>query len=151
MDPSIFRAKGVKIGGTTKVEAIKLAHLDKKYKFKLFPNTPATESGLVKVMELIPESSEMPNFILRWDEKSDTLDVDIYKNGKLCNELWGIEEYNGHHTQKIGNRRFGVKITIPNKKIFEGIIDVGLLIQAKISIKLTSHVKLKAEVIRKRD
>ena len=151
MERSRFLAKGIRVGGTTKVEPAKINYLNGKYALELFPNTPATETGFVKVMELIPKISRVPNFILRWDEKADTLDVDIYKNGKLCNELWGTVGYNGHHTQRIKNRIFWVNITIPNKKIFEGIINIGLLIQAKFSIKLTSHLKAKAEVIRKRD
>lgn len=150
MDKSRFLAKTERVTGTTQIECVKLDYLNAKYKFKLLPDTSATETGLVRVMELIPTIPEMPNFILRWDEKADTLDVDIYKNGQLCNELWDIDGYEGHHTQKIGNRIFKINIVIPNEEIFKGIINVGLLMEIFLQVKHPIKATLSVKVIRKK-
>jgi len=151
MDQGKFLAKTKRVAGITKVEPVKIDYLNEKYELKLFPDTPATNTGLVRVIELIPKISEMPNFILRWDEKADTLDVDIYRNGQVCNELWDTDGYKGHHTQKIENKTFKVNIAIPNEEIFNGSINVGLLIQLSLQTKANIKPNLSLKIIRKRD
>ena len=150
MDQKRFENKTKKVAGTAKLKILKIEYLNRDYDAKIFPDNPATKTGLVKVMELIPKISEMPKFIFRWDEKADTLDADIYKSDKICTSLWNIEGYNGHHPQKIKNRIFKIDISIPNAKIFIGIIDIGLLMQQSFSGNANIKSSLSMRIIRKK-
>jgi predicted transport protein len=79
-------------------------------------------------------------------KKKEDLDVDIYKEGRLHNELWNDPGYKGHHTQRIDgeSKIFEADIGILGKEIFKGKIDVGLFIKLTIkeSVRLTDSVKV---------
>lgn len=150
MDQKKFENKTKKVAGTTKIDVLKIEYLNQDYEKKILPDNPATKTGLVEVMELIPKISEMPKFILRWDEKANTLDVDIYKGDKIRNNLWSTKGYNGHHAQEIENRIFKIDISIPNTKIFSGIINTGLLIHQSSFANANIKPNLSIRVIRKK-
>ena len=42
------------------------------------------------IVELFPKNSLLPKFLFRWNERAEVLDIDIYKNKRLCNELWKV-------------------------------------------------------------
>ena len=146
MDPEKFKEKTKKVSGTTKVDVVSIDFLDPEYEIETLSGQSTTPTGLLEVVRLRPERMELPKFIFRWDENKDELDVDIYREEKLCNELWGEIGYNGHHTGKIPRegKVFKADISIPNRDIFRGNVDVGLFIQLTIkdSVKLTDSIKV---------
>jgi len=108
--------------GVNKVKA-GVHYIDKNYTLECCSKNRITETGLLEVAKLKPKKKSLPEFKFRWDEKADTLDVDIYKNGKLCNELWDTDGYNGHHTKRVSKDKiFEVFIKTPNGVIFDGQI-----------------------------
>jgi len=146
MNPEKFKDIDKKVAGTTKVEIVKIDYLDYNYKIEVFPDNLATSTALVKIAQLIPKNSHLPTFLFRWDKNQNTLDVDIYKEGKLCKELWNDVGYKGHQTQRVSkeSKIFDADVSMPDKRIFKGKIDVGLFIKIMIkeSAKLTDSVKV---------
>lgn len=150
MNRDKFLAKSGRIKGTTKVEPVKIDYLNEKYELKLLHDTPTTATGLVKVMELISKFPEMPSFILRWDEKDARIDVDRYKNGKICKWPGGYDE--SHHSVRMADRIFEVNIIDPdtNRKIFKGILNIGLLIEEKVTFQIRSSFTGSNKIIHKK-
>ena len=153
MDPDKFKNKKSKVAGTTRADILKKEYLDKNYRIKLLPNTPAGESGLVKAAELTPDTPRLPMFIFRWDENGNTLDIDMYKNGKICRDfewIYGANGYKGHHAVKLDGdeRLFEIDISTPRRKIFKGVLNVGLLIRElgefKMQFKATASTLFRA-------
>ena len=140
MDPNKFLRKEKKVVGTTKVKVVETDYIDRNYKIKVFSNHSTTKTGLVEVIQLFPKSPHLPHFIFRWDERSEELDIDIYRNKRICNELWNKEGYSGHHTQKVveKGRAFKVNISIPGKKVFKGKVNIGLFIRLNLKDSIVS-------------
>ena len=150
MDPEKFKNKRGKVAGTTKVKPLEIEYKNPNYEVKLLPNTPATETGLVEVMELVPKVSNLPKFVARWDEKENTLDVDMYEGEKNNrNPSWIKEEngYKGHHaTKRVGaGRIFDIDIKIPNMRIFKGSFNVGFRFEVSVndSLRIRSSIESK--------
>jgi hypothetical protein len=146
MDPEKFKEKTKKVGGTTKVEVALIDFLDSEYEVEILSEQSTTPTGLLEVIRLKPRKLELPKFIFRWDENADKLDIDIYKKERLCKELWSEIGYNGHQTKKMPGegKLFEANISIPNRHIFKGNIDVGLFMQLiiKDSTNLTDSIKV---------
>src|SRR3989338_6259511 len=124
MDPKKFYSQKIKIGGTAKVEPVITPYLAPQYALKLNSDAKGSRSGHVKVAELIGKNSNYPSFIFRWDLGAGALDIDIFIAGNYQNDLWRQPGYQGHWTQ-VHNKLKGeykVKVEIPGRKIFEGII-----------------------------
>lgn len=147
MDPEKFKKKTKKVAGTTDVDILMVEYLNPKYEIEVFSNKRTTPTGLLEVARLKPKKAELPRFIFRWDENTDDLDVDIYKEGRHRNDLWKIPDYKGHHTKKIKNRRFKANIEIPKEKVFRGVIDVGLFIKIlkRESVQITERITYKIQ------
>lgn len=141
MDPKVFASQPKRIGGSGKVDILNTQHLDPEYKTICRSDLKATQTGLVTLIDIIPQKETLPSFILRWDSNSNTVDADIYLNDENRKDLWSQYGYNGHHSTQIKGpwRKFEIDITIPERKIFAGIVNIGLLIEAapKFEIELT--------------
>jgi len=146
MDPNKFLRKEKKVAGTTKVKVVKIDYIDRNYKIKVLSNHPTTKTGLVEVIQLFSENPHLLRFIFRWDEKNEELDIDIYRNESICNELWSEKRYKGHHTQRVidNGRIFKINISVPDKRIFKGKVNVGLFIKLSLkdSIKSTDSISI---------
>ncbi len=131
MEPEEFRNREKKVGGSVSAEISCVEFESPDYSYTLYPSEAATKTGLVKFAELVPKTPDLPTFILRWDERNETLDVDLYANGEITNQLWDEPEYKGHHPQKEEGkpRQFRLDIGIPGKQIFKGTIKVGLRLE----------------------
>ena len=143
MDPEKFRNKKQKVIKTRNVE-ISLEYLNPDYyEPKLLPYRDATPTGLVKVGKITPKKPDLPEFLLRCDKNGNALDVDIYKDSKISNNLWRKSGYKGHHTKKIdsGKRIFEVDIRIPGRRIIQGKINMELFFEQVM--KVESKVKPK--------
>ena len=153
MDPVKFKDKNPKVSGTTEVAIFKIKYKDPNYKIKLLPYKFATGTALVKVAKLIPDVPKKPTFVFRWDEKANALDVDMYKEGKKCKSTaWTHQRngYKGHHTTRVyGYKRlFKAEINIPERKIFKGIINVGLFIEEAMKAQARAKTTLSLRIFR---
>ena len=142
MDPEVFASQPKRIGGSGKVDILNTQHLDPEYKTICYSDLKAPPTGLVTLIDIVAAKEKtLPSFSLRWDSKSDTVDVDIYLNGKNRKDLWDKPGYNGHHSTRIKGpwRRFTIDITIPDRKVFTGTVNIGLLIEVnqKLELELT--------------
>lgn len=148
MNKNEFYNEQIKVGGTTDVEPISIKYKDKDYNFKTHPNNKASKTGHVVIAELIPNDEKLPRFIFRWDHGDGIMDVDIFSGGKNHRVLWKQEGYCGHRTKLIDDERreYFVLIKIPERKIFEGVIKVGLLTELNlfddISISESADIKV---------
>ncbi len=142
MDPEEFKKKKRKVAGITKVETQRV-YLNPEYTIKTFENTKTTKTAWVRVAEISSDKPGNPAFILRWDKKADTIDADIHLNRDKRNDLWSKQGYTGHHPQKVKDKIFNVKIETPQGLIYEGELNIGLLIeqQMKLSVIFTDNVE----------
>lgn len=110
------------------------------YDLELFPEGEITEQGLLLCGKLKPQQPLLPEFWIRWDEKGDHLDVDM-KSDEGCQDDWENEThgYKGHRPQKASDRlgrAFNLLITIPDLKVFEGVISFNLARGVKATVTI---------------
>jgi hypothetical protein len=125
-----FAEKPIKVIGSTGVEFVTLLYKDTGYDLKIFPNRKCDVTGHIIFAELDPLNNQFPSFIFRWDHGDKVVDVDILLNNKDRKDLWNYEGYNGHHAKLFDNevQEYSFLIETPGRKIFEGTINVGLLV-----------------------
>jgi hypothetical protein len=103
------------------------------------------------VGKLKPKISSLPEFWLRWDEKKEELDVDMYGDSKH-KEDWinSRNGYEGHHTKKVtgGGRDFKVSIKIPNVNVFQGVLGFNLERDLELIEKIKVHTGASDKLIR---
>lgn len=137
----------IRVGGTTDVEPVSITYKDASYDLKLYPNNKASETGHVVIAKLSPENNALPSFIFRWDHPAGVMDVDIFLGGKDCKNLWKQPGYKGHWTKLTDDkkREYSVLIEIPERKIFEGTVKVGLLTEINVydTLNISESVNIK--------
>lgn len=139
MDPNVFASQPSRVGGSGKVDILNTKYLDPDYEIISCSDQKATPTGLVTLIQISPKKDKtFPSFFLRWDSNPETIDVDIYLDGKNRKDLWGRPGYCGHHTKRIRGegRKFEVNITIPERNIFMGIVNIGLLVEVNLKVEL---------------
>jgi hypothetical protein len=146
MDPKKFAQKNSKVAGTTKIDLIETQTQYRDSDYKLVPcsDTIATETGFVIIATLKAQRDKrLPEFYLRWDDKKDELDVDIYVDGVNCKDLWRQPGYNGHKTIPFNpdEREFKVCIKTPERRVFEGVIRVRLLFSVGIQLHCRNQTR----------
>lgn len=139
MDKKSIKRDG-RAWGLRNITVTNIDYLSPNYTINTYSNNELTEHGLLVVAELKPNDLNLPKFVFRWDEKQETLDVDVYVNDKPKKRLWN-KGYAGHHTQRVVSKKgrvFYAKIKSPKEDIFKGLIQVqikrALLLEEKISI-----------------
>ena len=141
MDPKKYSDLQIKVAGTTKV-LVKTEHLDPDYQIVPSSDTAASATGWVIVAKLIPSNTMSPAFYMRWDKKE--LDIDIYLSGNNRKDLWDQHGYEGHHSVLVNpdTREYAIDIQVPNKPVFKGSIQVGLVTGLNLheTISLSEHV-----------
>lgn len=139
----------IKVGGTTGVEPISIVHKDDDYDLELCPNSKASETGHIVIAKLSPRDEKMPSFVFRWDHPNGVMDIDIFLAGKSCKYLWKQSGYKGHWTRLTDDekREYSVLIEIPKRKIFEGIIRVGLLTELNLHDTVSVSEKVDIKII----
>ena len=83
-----------------------------------------TFTGLLVIGKLNPKNPGiLPTFIFRWDEKANTVDIDI-ENLKAAD----VKEFLGHHIDKISStpRVFKAKVVWNCRLIYQGQITFNL-------------------------
>ena len=130
--------------GTNRVQESKRLYLDKAYDLILLSGNRMTLTGRLDTARLEGKctgSSTIPEFLFRWHDKADALDVDPINvsDAEKRNFRKGTVGYRGHHTQKISSspRTFEVDIECCGKKIYWGHIQVSLAREAEFSAAIT--------------
>jgi len=104
-------------------------YCDKDYDLKVHTQARIMPTGRLVIAELHPKKSSLPSFSFRWDEKADSLDVDIQGVTDTV-ENWfkkGTKGYAGHHPTKVGpGRTFEADIRIPQTHVFHGFLTFNL-------------------------
>lgn len=147
MDSKKLSEKQISVGGSSDVVPIEIRYIDSDYNLKIYPNKKAPPTGLVTFAELESSDNQLPKFIFRWDRVACTMDIDINLNGILRKDLWGQQEYYGHHPEihNIELREYNVLIGKQGRKIFEGIIRISLLVNLNLheEIKVSENINIK--------
>ncbi|PIZ66273.1 hypothetical protein COU87_01110 [Candidatus Roizmanbacteria bacterium CG10_big_fil_rev_8_21_14_0_10_39_12] len=149
MDKKQFSNKQIKVGGTTGVEPVSIEYKDKDYILKTYSENKASVTGHVVIAELFSNNDKLPKFIFRWDHGAGVVDVDIFIEGKDRKDLWTQKGYQGHWTKLTDdkNREYLVSIEIPERKIFKGIVRVGLLTELNLSDSIAMSENLDIKII----
>ena len=139
---------GIAASRVFNIKQIKTNYSNPDYDLELYQTNEITKEGLLLVGKLKSKISTLPEFWLRWDEKKEELDVDMYGDSKH-REDWinSRNGYKGHHTQKVtgGGRDFQVSIKIPNVNVFQGVLRFSL----ERDLEISDKVALRGEVITK--
>ena len=129
---------------------VKQDYINANYKLILSPRTEITPTGLLTVGELKPKGKTLPGFLFRWDEKAESLDIDVKNvSGKIKKKFErGFGGYNGHHTKRAlddKNRIFAISIKIPGMAVFEGEISFGLHRELEVTVNSKSSISVSME------
>lgn len=130
MKPEEVAIKDGKAFKTTEVKVIENWR-HPKYEMIKYRENRITDTGLLLVAELRPMEENLPRFLFRWDEKAESLDVDITDVSEEIKRKFkrGREGYEGHHPKRVPDEKeiiFEVCIRTPQGKVFEGKISFGL-------------------------
>lgn len=107
-----------------------LDYLNPDYELEILLDNKITEQGLLLCAKLKPKRASLPEFWFRWDEKDDHLNVDM-RPDEGFRDNWQNEThgYKGHRPERVSDRHeraFNLLITIPNLKVFNGVISFHL-------------------------
>jgi len=124
-----------RIARAARVKSWDKYHIDPDYELNEPSRSEIDEQGLLKVGELKAKKSDLPSFMFRWDEKADSLDVDIQGDPDVVTEKVkdyfrsGTKGYKGHHPirkEPLENRIFESDIWIPGKNVFRGCVTFNI-------------------------
>jgi hypothetical protein len=129
------RWKGARCQGTggsraaTKVfdTKVQVNYLSPRYKLDMLSENQITSQGLLLLGRVIPEEKGLPQFTIRWDEKSNHLNVDIMPE----EECWQSETngYKGHEPARMAQypgRAFSLIIKTPKLDVIDAVIFFAL-------------------------
>lgn len=145
MKPEEVAIKDGKAFKTTEVKVIE-KWIHPKYEMIKYRENRITDTGLLLVAELRPMEENLPRFLFRWDEKAESLDVDITDVSEEIKRKFkrGREGYEGHHPKRVPDEKeiiFEVCIRTPQGKVFEGKISFGLFreLEGKSPVKFSCN------------
>lgn len=134
---------GQAANGVFNIKVEPINYLNPKYELEILDDNPTTEQGLLLIGKLIPKQRSLPQFLLRWDEKGNHLNVDIVPQ----EEDWVRETngYKGHRPDKVDGykcRAFSLIIKIPTLNVIDAIISFNLArgVSTKSSITVSATV-----------
>jgi hypothetical protein len=118
---------------------VEIEHLDEDYTIQVPKESKTTDQGWLVVGKLQPKIALLPQFLFRWDEKDQRLDVDIEEVSDTTEKSFkqGKNGYSGHHARKSekDGRFFDIDIWIPGKHVFKGCISFNLAITAEATAR----------------
>jgi hypothetical protein len=104
-------------------------------------------TGLLVIARLKPKNATirtLPEFVLRWDEKDNHLDLDPVDVSKAEKSQFkkGTSNYYGHHAEKLrsGPRVFEVNIVWHGQPIYHGeiIFNLAREVEARVALGLSA-------------
>lgn len=99
-------------------------HIDPRYELVCNDTSIATDTGELRLFRIQPQppTLALPSFSGRWDHASNTVDVDLIRNGRIQKNA----AFQGHHTVRDGQGVFHVDIHLPLEgNVFTGTIELG--------------------------
>lgn len=119
---------------------------DTDYQIELYHNNKATDTMHLIVGKLVSNDQSLPYFIFRWDDNQDQFDVDIENVTNETKKKFkaGKDGYSGHHPRRFVDKEgrcLEVDISLPNKKIFQGIIRVPVVKEEVLNMYFTIGVQ----------
>ena len=137
-----YQAKGQarQATNTFNVKVDFLKHLDPQYDLEILPEYDTTSQGLLLVGTLTPKQESLPRFSLRWDEKSEHLNIDMEPG----QPSWTSETngYRGHRPKKAARypgRAFRLIVQTPTTNVVDAVISFSLA----RTISLTDTVEIR--------
>jgi hypothetical protein len=98
-----------------------------------------TSTGHLTFFDLVPVSEGLPSFEARWDEKDESVDIDIKGVSEQDKNLFkhGKGGYSGHWSRRTPTANtiytYEVYIRIPRGRVFEGTVDFTVVRRQGIS------------------
>jgi len=107
----------------------------------------------LELFRVIPNDSSLPGFAARWDDATQTIDIDPDPPECIDPKIWEAEKqgYRGHHTQTLTDspREYGIEVWTPNGQVFKARcrlnIDIGLKLPP---LAADPGIAVDAEVVR---
>ncbi len=128
MESDQFKRKAVKAESAFNIVPQNV-YLDPEYALETLPISAATPTGLLAVLRLVPTVPGLPAFLVRWDDKQNTIDVDPKGDG-FDRDAFNAERkgYRGHHptTVSVDPRVFKIDIRLPQRKVYEGLLTCNI-------------------------
>jgi len=154
VDPGKVREKDGKARKPLKVE-VSTGYLNSDYRLQLCSDHSIGNTGLLVIFRLTTKSSKPPEFIGRWDEKDNSLDVDILGVDKAEKSRFKRGEVgcSDHHptmriTSNRAGRTFHVNIQYRCTLIFDGVVCFGLHRELELATKCTTVASVSAKLIK---
>jgi hypothetical protein len=120
----IFRVDKI---SSPKVE-IRYIHPDYVFHFE---EGGLTDTGLLNVFKIDSLTSpSCPQFVGRWDQSVETLDVDVFNVSTTSGVKFraGKDGFTGHHPQRLSdsNRSYNITVRLPTGMIFDGSVSFNV-------------------------
>ena len=92
---------------------------------------------------LKPKRESLPEFVFRWDEKAESLDVDILNVSENAKRKFRqeVEGYRGHHTRRIPDCK--------DRRVYETLIEMplfGTVFRGRIVAPLHRKLELSSSI-----
>ena len=138
MDKRKFKEKKRKAVEIVEINIIKIQYLNVNYELELYPHALVNrENGLLECGKL---KSNKNIFRFRWDEKDESIDVDL----QLAGTKKRLKDFIGHHTIQVSvspNRKYKFKIKHKDELVFKAVIEVVVKTENRIAKNLRYVIK----------
>jgi len=107
---------------------LEVEYIDDLFETSAFPESHRKPNGLLPVLTLTSPGENL-EFVCRWDQNPEVVDIDMYEDGKIVIEFKSKEDgYVGHHTSVVSRdpRKFRIDIQIPKRVIFQGYLTLNI-------------------------
>ncbi|MGH9776338.1 MAG: hypothetical protein ACRD50_15505 [Candidatus Acidiferrales bacterium] len=116
-------------------------HLDDHYTQELLDLAEATSTGHLVLLRLNSKMPGLPGFTVRWDQKQETIDVDLEgdRTEQECFEH-GQNGYQGHHPEMVCKdpRAFKIDIRLPHIRVYEANLRCNLALAVNVKASMQS-------------
>jgi hypothetical protein len=116
---------------------IKLAYLHPDYTIEIASEPVTTRENLLILGKFAPRQASLPEFLMRWDEKDQHLNVDMKPEQKGWNQE--INGFKGHTTHKKSGHHekvYSLEIMTPSFRVVDCIISFNLAYDVASSVKI---------------
>ena len=109
--------------------------MNPRYKLSRKELCLTSSTGHLELFRIEPLHPGSPSFSARWDQKADTIDIDLRGSAAATRAFrLGIHGYRGHHAKIVSDspRIYAIDIRVPEGPIFKGaialIVDLSLML-----------------------
>lgn len=115
----------------------------KDYDLECYSGGEITKTGRLDIAALKPKRESLPEFVFRWDEKTESLDVDILNVSENAKRKFRqeVEGYRGHHTRRIPDCK--------DRRVYETLIEMplfGTVFRGRIVAPLHRKLELSSSI-----